>query len=215
MDADQPRPTHVEREASHHVDGIRTTDADRDHPEPTGVRGVAVGADHHPAGERVVLEHDLMDDPRARLPESDPVARRDGAKEVIDLVVHGDRHLEVDARALFGLDQVIAVHRRGRRDLVEPRGHELQQRHLRGGVLHGDSIRTEVGVGVSALDLLVLRITEMVDEDLLRESEWPAESTPAEGSPVGERGVDALHELDRRLCSHSHGWPPFLTGIRM
>ena len=53
----------------------RAADADRDHAEPAGVRRVRVGADHHPAGERVVLEHDLVDDPAARLPEADAVLR--------------------------------------------------------------------------------------------------------------------------------------------
>ena len=55
--------TRVERPARHHVDGVGAADADRDHAEPAGVRRVAVGADHHPAGERVLLEHDLVDDP--------------------------------------------------------------------------------------------------------------------------------------------------------
>ena len=56
------------------VDGVGAADADGDHAEAAGVGGVGVGADHHAAGERVVLEHDLVDDPAARLPEADAVA---------------------------------------------------------------------------------------------------------------------------------------------
>ena len=61
--ADELRHAGVERPARHHVDGVGAADADRDHAEPAGVRRVRVGADHHPARERVVLEHDLVDDP--------------------------------------------------------------------------------------------------------------------------------------------------------
>ena len=55
-------------------------------------------------------------------------------------------------------------------------GHELQQRHLRGGVLHGDPVGVEVGVAAAALELLALRVAEVVDQDLLGERERPAEA---------------------------------------
>ena len=74
--ADQLRDARVVRPARHHVDRVGAADADRDHAEPARVRRVRVGADHHAAGERVVLEHDLVDDPAARLPEADAVLRR-------------------------------------------------------------------------------------------------------------------------------------------
>ena len=45
-------------------------------PEAAGVGRVAVGADHHPAREGVLLEHDLVDDAAARLPEADAVLGR-------------------------------------------------------------------------------------------------------------------------------------------
>ena len=77
----------------HHVDRVGAADADRDHAEAARVRRVAVGADHHPAGERVLLEHDLVDDPGARLPEADAVLRRHGAQELVDLGVHVERAL--------------------------------------------------------------------------------------------------------------------------
>ena len=74
-DADDLRPAHVEREAGHHVDGVGAADPDRHHAEPAGVRGVRVGADHHAAGERVVLQDDLVDDAAAGSPEADAVLR--------------------------------------------------------------------------------------------------------------------------------------------
>ena len=209
MDADELRPAHVEGEAGHHVDRVGAADTDRDHAEPARVRRVAVGADHHPARERVVLEHDLVDDPRSGLPEADAVSRRDGAQEVVDLVVHGQRDLEVDARAFLRLDQVIAVDRRRCGDFVEARGHELEQRHLRGGVLHRDAVGAEVGVGAPAFELLGLGIAEVVHQDLLGKGEGTAEAPTPDGSAVGEGRIHAPHQLDRRLRSHSHVWPPF------
>ena len=85
LHADELRHAGVVRPARHHVDRVGAADADRDHAETAGVRRVAVGADHHPAGERVLLEHDLVDDPRARLPEADAVLRTHGAQELVDL----------------------------------------------------------------------------------------------------------------------------------
>ena len=150
--ADQLRHAGVERPARHHVDGVGAAHADRDHAEPARVRRVAVGADHHPAGERVLLEHDLVDDPGARLPEPDPVLRRHRAEELVDLRVHVERALQVDVGADPGLDEVVAVHGGRHLDRAEPRGHELEQRHLRGGVLHRDAVGPVVGVVDAALD---------------------------------------------------------------
>ncbi len=143
--------------AGHHVDGVGAADTDGDHAEATGVRRVAVGADHHPAREGVLLEHDLMDDARARLPEPDAVLGRHRLEEVVHLVVVLERGHEVDLAVFARLDQVIAVDGGGHRDLRETSGHELQQRHLRGRVLHRHAVGIEVVVGAAALELLPRR----------------------------------------------------------
>ena len=62
VDADQLRPPHVEREAGHNVHRVRSAHPDGHHGQPTGIGGVAVGADHHPTREGVLLENDLVDD---------------------------------------------------------------------------------------------------------------------------------------------------------
>ena len=139
-------PADVEREAGHHVDGVGAADADGHHAEAPGVGGVAVGADHHPAREGVVLEHDLVDDARSRLPEADAVAGRHRPEELVDLAVAVEGELQVEVGAGLGQDEVVAVDRGRHRRLVETGGHELQQRHLGRGVLHGDPVRVEVGV---------------------------------------------------------------------
>ena len=80
------------------------------------------------------------------------------AQEVVDLGVDVERDFEVDVGADLGLDEVVAVHGRRHRDLGQAGGHELQQRHLRGGVLHGDAVGVEVGVAAAALELLAVRV---------------------------------------------------------
>ena len=94
----------------------------------------------------------MMPEPGPQKPM--PYLRRHGAEEVVDLLVGVDRDAEVDRGADLGLDQVVAVDRRGHGRLGQAGGHELQQRHLGGGVLHGDAVGVEVVVAAAPLDLL-------------------------------------------------------------
>ena len=57
----------------HDINRIRTTDTASDHAETAGVGGVRVSTDHEATGEGVVLEDDLVDDTRARPPETETV----------------------------------------------------------------------------------------------------------------------------------------------
>ena len=57
----------------------------------------------------------------------------------------------------LGLDEVVAVDRGGHGDLGQAGGHELEQRHLGGGVLHGDAVGVEVGVAAAPLEAAGLR----------------------------------------------------------
>ena len=116
-------------------------------------------------------------------------------EEVVDLLVGVDGNAEIDRGADLGLDQVVAVHGRGHGSLGETGGHELQQRHLGRGVLHGDAVGVEVVVGAAALDVLV-RIGEVVDQDLLGEREWTPEALASGGNTPREAGVDAFDEFD-------------------
>jgi len=59
LDADDLGLQDLPVEAGHYVDRVGTADSDRDHPEPASIGCVRIGADHHPAREGVVLEHDL------------------------------------------------------------------------------------------------------------------------------------------------------------
>ena len=146
VDADELGPAHVPREAGHHVDGVGAAHADGHHGEAAGVRGVAVCADHHPAGEGVLLEHHLVDDPGAGLPEAGAVAGTDRGQEVIDLPVPVDGREQVCPAVVAGLDEVVAVCGGRNHHLVEVGCHELQPGHLGGGVLQGHPVRAQVDV---------------------------------------------------------------------
>src|SRR5690606_4843240 len=132
------------------------------------------------------------------------VAAADRLEELVDLVVGLGGDLEVLERTDLGLDQVVAVHGGGDGGLVESGGHELQQRHLGGGVLHGDPVRVEVGVAAAALHLLALAVPEVVDQDLLGEREGPAEALTTDADGVGQPVVDGLDELDGGGRSDRH-----------
>ena len=75
-----------------------------------------------------------------------PYFALDRAQELVDLGVRVERGLEVDVGADAGLDQVVAVHRGRHRDGRQLGQRELQQRHLRGRVLHRDAVRAVVAV---------------------------------------------------------------------
>jgi hypothetical protein len=137
-----------------------------------------------------------VDDAAAGSPEADAVLRADRAEEVVHLPVRVDRDAHVDLGADLGGDQVIAVDGRRDRGGGQAGGHELQQRHLCGCVLHGDTIGCEVVVRLGPLDLLVLG-REVVEEDLLSQRERTAELLPATLDAAWKSGVDAFHQFDR------------------
>ena len=80
------------------------------------------------------------------------------------------------------------MHGGGHRHLGQPGGHELQQRHLGGGVLHGHPVGVEVGVAAASLELLAAAGREVVDQDLLGEGERAAEALAPERRPARRGG---------------------------
>ena len=162
-----------------------------------------------PPGNAYLLEHDLVDDPGPGLPEADAVLRRHRAEELVDLGVHVERACQVGVGADAGLDEVVAVHRARHLHRRQPGGHELQQRHLRGGVLHGDPVGPVVGVVDAPFDADRRRIVGVREEHLLGEGERATEATTGVSEARGVPCVRGLDELERRggLDSCCHGGP--------
>ena len=73
VDTDDLGALQLPGKTSHNIDRISTTDTASNHAKTTSVRGVRVGTDHKTTGESVVLEDNLVDDTRARLPETETV----------------------------------------------------------------------------------------------------------------------------------------------
>ena len=161
--ADQLRVLHLPRQPGHDVDRVRAAHAGGEHAQPAGVGRVRVGADHHPAGEGVVLEHDLVDDPGARLPEADAVLPRGGGEEVVDLAVLLLGRGQVGRRARRAPGSGGRSGRWWARRSRDPRAHELEERHLRGGVLHGHAIGPQLEVALARLELLPRRVVQMAE----------------------------------------------------
>ena len=155
LDPDDLRLQDLPVKPGHDIDGVGATNADCDHPEATGVGGVRVGADHHAARESVVLEHHLVDDAGARFPEPEPIAGRRRLQEVVDLAIAIDGGFHVLDRARFREDQMVAVNGGRHRRRVPAGEHELEESHLRGGVLHRDPVGPQLEVCTSPIELIV------------------------------------------------------------
>ena len=110
LDADDFWPTHVERETSHDVNSVCATNTNGNHAESACIWCVAVGTNHHSAGECVVLKNDLVDDSAARAPEANAKLCAHAAKEVVHLTVDVVCVFEVELCANLGQDEVVTVH---------------------------------------------------------------------------------------------------------
>ncbi len=53
--------------------------------------------------------------------------------------------------------------------------HELKERHLRGGVLHGNTVGTQAHIALAALELGRFRVVEVTEDYLVGKRERPAQ----------------------------------------
>ncbi len=107
-----------------------------------------------------------MDDARTRLPESHAVFFRGGTEEVEHFLVLMVGDVEIAGRAFLCDDEVIAMHGGRHGDFYFARLHELENGHLRGGVLHGHAIRAQQDERLAALQRLLIGIVQMRPENL-------------------------------------------------
>ena len=71
-----------------------------------------------------------------------------------------------------------------------------------GRILHGDPVGMKVGVAVAALEFLVCRVCEVIDENLLGQRERTIETVAADLDVARQGGVNTLDEFDRGSCTH-------------
>jgi hypothetical protein len=183
--------------SGHYVYCVGTTNTDGDHTEATCIRRVAVGTDHHTAGEGVVFEDDLVNDTSTWLPETDVVLIGYGGEEVEDFAVDVVRNGEVLLCTNLGQDKVITVDGRRNGNLITASHHELKQCHLGGGILHRHAVGLEKYVVTTTLVLLqrILRVKVGI-ENFLRECQGAAQRFAGFGNFAGEVCVDLFDQID-------------------
>ena len=141
-----------------------------------------------------------MNDAAAWAPKPNAVFGRHAAQKVVHLFVGVDGHAHVDACTHLGHDQVVAMHGGRHGGGGQTCGHKLQQRHLRGGILHGHTVGCEVGVTAAAFNFLALRVVQMVDQNLFGQREWATKSLAGHGHIAGQFGVDVVDQRDGGVC---------------
>ena len=104
---------------------------------------MGVSSHHQAAREGVIFQNRLVNNAGTRLPESKAVALPHAGEEVVDLSVFVIRDAQVAVVALVGTNQVVAVNGGRNCSLVLAGHHELQQRHLCGGILQRDAVRSQ------------------------------------------------------------------------
>ena len=158
---------HFPRQAHHHVHRICATYAAGKDAKATGIGGVAVGAQHHQAGEGVLFKGYLVNDTGAGLPKAKSIALAGIGQKGIDLGIFALGHCHVGALAFVGAYQVVAVHGYGHGGMVFLCLHELQNSHLRGGILQNHAVGVEFGVGFATGQVSVGGIVQVAVENLL------------------------------------------------
>ena len=164
---------------------------------------MGIGADEQPAGERIVLQDDLVNDARARRPEPDAVSCTDGFEERVYLVVLEQRRLKICVGAHMRPNQVIAMHRGWRGDRVPTREHELQQRHLGCRVLHRHPVGPNLQVAFQRREVIGRRVIQMAEEQLFGQRERAVVSFADHGEARAHARVRVRDQCGGRL-DHRH-----------
>jgi hypothetical protein len=176
LDTNDIRGLELPRKSSHDIDGVSTTDTDGSHTETTSVRSVGIRSNQETSRESVVLQDDLVNDTRARTPETKSVLGARRRQEVVHLLVDGLGSRQVLLTTDLGLNQVVAVHGRGGSDFRKSGAHELEDGHLGGGILASDTVRSQLQVGNSTLDVLSVGVVQVRVQNLLSVRQRPVKT---------------------------------------
>jgi len=98
---------------------------------------------------------------------------------------------------------MVAMDGGGHGDALASGLHELQQGHLRRGVLHGDAVRSQIDPAAAARDVGARRIIEVSEEDLFRQRQVAAQPAAHQRETFGERCVEFADGIDHHI--HSFG----------
>lgn len=191
-------------ETSHDIDSVSTTDTNGRHTKTTSVRSVGVGSDHQTTGEGVVLKNDLVDDTRARLPETNVVLGARGGKEVVDLLVDLVGTSKILVSTDLGLDQVVTVDSGRSSHGGHTSRHELQDGHLGSGILAGNTVRAQLQVRLATLNLLAVGVVEVGVQDLLGVGERAVQAAADNVQVLGHLPVEQTAMLVSLISLSAH-----------
>lgn len=163
------------RQVGHDVDSVSTTNTNSGHTKTTTVGGVRVSTNEETTGESIVFKENLVDDTRARAPETNVVLGTSRRQEVVDLLVDTNGALKILGAADLGLNQMVAVDSGRVRDGVHASGHELKNSHLGSGILASHTVRAQLEVRLASLELLVVRVVQVRVQDLLGKGQGSVE----------------------------------------
>ena len=111
-------------------------------------------------------------------PEPHAVFCRSSAQEIVYLIVLGQGLFEVGSAFDSGLDQVVAVDRRGNGSGGAPGLHELEHGGLTQNVLQDHAIGPQLYVGLTTHHAGGGRVVQVGHENLLGQSHRPAQVIP-------------------------------------
>ena len=171
LDTDDLRGLKFPWKTSHDVDSVSSTDTNSSHSETSGIGSVRIGSNEESTRKSVVLQHDLVDDTRAGPPETNVVLCTRRGEEVVDLLVDILGAGQVLLSADLGFNKMVTVDRGGRRNRGHAGRHELEDGHLRGGILAGYTVGTKLEVALAADNLLAVGVVQMRVQDLLGKGE--------------------------------------------
>ena len=140
FDADQFWKLQFPGHSRHDIHRIGAAHTDGHHTQPAGIHCMAVCTNHHTAGESIIFQNHLVDNPRTRFPESEAVFIGDRFQKIIDFTIHILSLEQICIGVLPGLDQVIAMDGGRHSSLCFSSHHELQQGHLCSRILHSHTV---------------------------------------------------------------------------
>ena len=163
-------------EVGHDIDGISTTDTNGKLTKTTSVGGMGVSTDQESTGEGVVLKNNLVNDTRAGAPETNVVLGSSSAQEVVNLLVKILGTGQILGATNLSLNQMITVDSSGGGNLGHTSRHELENSHLSGSILASNTVRSELKVRNTTLNVLLMGLVEMSVKNLLGVGQGSAKS---------------------------------------
>ncbi|EEQ36878.1 aconitate hydratase, mitochondrial precursor [Clavispora lusitaniae ATCC 42720] len=163
-------------QVGHNVDGISTTNTNSQLTQTTSVWSVRVSTNQQSTWESVVFQDDSVNNTGTWLPETQVVLGTGGSQEVVNFLVQVNGSSQILDTTNLGLNQVVTVHGGRSGNLRHTSRHELQNGHLSGGILTGNSVWSQLQVGDTSFNLLFVWVVQVTVQQLFSVSQRSVQS---------------------------------------